>query len=85
MGLINIQELPELPEKMNWDYAIHSGKLEPLKKPCKDCAITTGFYLDHADLLKLEPIEIQTKILDNWFCHNNCKRACAGLVEYLNK
>ena len=85
MGLIPNLNAYEIPEKMNWDYAIHPGKLKPLKKPCNDCAITTGFYTEHADLLKLEPEETQNKVLDNWFCHNNCKRACAGAIEYLKK
>ena len=83
MGLIPQIIETEIPKKFSWDYAIRDGKLRPLKKPCHDCAITTGFYTEHADLLKLEPLEVQNKVLDNWFCHNNCNRACAGAIEYL--
>lgn len=82
MGLIHIAAIG-IPDKMNWDYAIHEGKLKPLKKSCHDCAITTGFYTVYADMLKLESAETQQKVLDNWFCHNNCNRACAGAIEYL--
>lgn len=79
-----IKELPALPEKQNWDFAMVGDKLEPQKQPCHDCAIVTGFYAPYADILKLEPKEIQTKVLDRWFCHNNCKRSCKGAIEYLN-
>ena len=83
MNLINIKALPPIPEKFNWEFAMEGDKFEPMKKPCSDCAIKTGFYTVYADMLKLEPEETQTNVLDRWFCHNNCKKACAGAIEYL--
>lgn len=67
-----------------WDYHMKQRKVKPLKKPCHDCAITTGFYVDMAEELKKEPIETVSAVVDTWFCHNHCNRGCAGVREYLN-
>lgn len=56
--------------------------IAPLNKPCKDCAITTGFYLEFAKSLSHQSEETKEKVMDRWFCHNNCQRGCAGIREY---
>lgn len=66
-----------------WDFHIKQRKVEPLSKPCKDCAISTGFYTEIADELKKENKETIDAVVDTWFCHNNCNRGCAGVREYV--
>jgi hypothetical protein len=68
-----------------WKMIAQGRKVEPLKKPCGDCAITTGFYLEYAEMLRKQPIEIQNKVLDTWYCHNSCNRGCAGIRNFLKK
>ena len=65
--------------------SMNQADLKPLSKPCKDCAIKTGFYKPHADLLLQENEQIQKKVMNTWFCHNNCNRGCAGIREYIDK
>lgn len=66
-----------------WDFHIQQRKVEPLSKPCKDCAISTGFYIEIANELKKENKETIDAVVDTWFCHNNCNRGCAGVREYV--
>ncbi len=66
-----------------WDFHIKQRKVEPLSTPCKDCAITTGFYTEIADELIKEPKRIIEAVVNTWFCHNNCNRGCAGIREYI--
>jgi hypothetical protein len=66
-----------------WDFHIKQRKVEPLSKPCKDCAISTGFYTEIADELKKENKETIDAVVDTWFCHNNCNRGCAGVRDYV--
>lgn len=75
--------LPEITEEEYWDNMAKTPKVEPLTKPCGDCALTTGFYIPYAKNLKKQPKEVQDKVADSWFCHNNCNRGCAGLREFL--
>lgn len=73
-----------ISEDEYWKQHIDIGVVvKPLKKPCGDCAITNGFYLEYAKLLEKKPNEIQIAVSDRWFCHNNCNRACKGLKDYL--
>jgi hypothetical protein len=71
-------------EKQYWINLSKDTPLEPLNNRCKDCAITTGFYIKLAESLKKQPKYIQEKCSKTWFCHNSCKRACKGITEYLN-
>lgn len=67
--------------------ANHQGvpPLIPLPKPCRDCAITTGFYTPIASTLSLLPAdEVDARCLE-WYCHNNPNRACAGNIVYQRK
>lgn len=75
-------KLPVISENEYWKNLITKNKLKPLNKPCNDCAMTCGFYLDYAERLKKQPKEIQNQILDIWFCHKNRNRSCAGLRNY---
>lgn len=52
--------------------------------PCHDCAITTGFYDPLVEELSKQPLDIQKKCAERWWCHNNGQRACKGVSEYLN-
>ncbi len=71
-------------EDQYWQQASQRGRIvEPLKRPCGDCAITTGYYVEHAESLSKQPQQIQDAVLDRWFCHNNCNRACKGVREFL--
>lgn len=54
-----------------------------LKKPCKDCAITYGFYTPIADELLKEDKETQDKCMDNWYCHNHTDECCKGVINYV--
>lgn len=76
--------IPHITEEEYWENFANNNKVEPLNKPCGDCAITTGFYLPYAEQLKKQPKEVQDKVADTWFCHNNCNRGCGGLREFLN-
>jgi hypothetical protein len=77
-------EIKNISEADYWESQIATGRnVVPLNKPCKDCAVETGFYLNYAEMLLNQPKEIQDKVSDKWFCHNNCNRGCAGIREYL--
>ena len=58
--------------------AVEGGELELLNKPCHDCAVTTGFYLEYSEAYKEMPPEEQLARSKRWFCHNACNRACRG-------
>lgn len=64
--------------------AHHEGApfLVPLKKPCRDCAVTCGLYTPYAATLSLLPPDEIGTHSRQWFCHNNGQRACAGNIEY---
>jgi hypothetical protein len=59
-------------------------ELPLLDKPCHDCAITTGFYIEIADELLQQDIELQDKVLKRWFCHNHRNKACRGAYNYVH-
>jgi hypothetical protein len=81
---LNLPEEKPLTEAEFWDLHCNSGEVvKPLSKPCGDCAIETGFYVEIADMLVKQPEEIREKVAARWYCHNNCNRGCAGLLEYL--
>ena len=75
--------MPEITEEEYWESVAKGRKVEPLTKACGDCAITTGFYMPHAERLKQQPKEVQDKVADTWFCHNACNRGCGGLRKFL--
>lgn len=76
----------ELSEENYWKSQASMGqKVEPLSKPCGDCAISTGYYVDHAESLSRQPEETQKAVLEKWFCHNDCNRGCKGVRNYLQK
>lgn len=71
---------------MKADYWIGLSKEMPLlsmRKPCEGCAITSGFYISHADDLLKQPNEIREKVKKTWFCHEHTNRCCKGLEEYM--
>lgn len=80
---MKIANIEEVSEDEYWQRVANEKKVEPLKHPCDDCAITTGFYLPQAERLLQQPIGVRNKVVDVWSCHNNCNRGCAGIREYL--
>jgi hypothetical protein len=56
--------------------------LEPLPKPCQDCAVTGGLYTCVSALLSLLPPEEVKFHSDRWSCHNHGDRACRGNINY---
>lgn len=79
----NSKEIVKINEKEYWENLAKGAKVNPLSKPCKDCAITTGFYSHHAESLKNQSKDLQNRAACTWFCHNNCNRGCAGIIEFL--
>jgi hypothetical protein len=65
------------PNADPWGH-IKGPALPLLEKPCADCAVTCGFYMEFTEKLKLEPKEKQEHIARRWDCHNNPGRACRG-------
>ncbi|EOQ15413.1 hypothetical protein KQ3_05882 [Bacillus cereus B5-2] len=68
-----------------WNPIAEQKELDSMKKPCSDCAIVTGFYVEYADDLLKQPIEVQEKAKKRWFCHNHTNRCCKGLEDYMNE
>lgn len=58
-------DLPSITEEEYWDSVAKRRKVEPLTKPCHDCAITTGFYAPYAERLKKQPKEVQENVADS--------------------
>lgn len=52
------------------------------KKPCHDCAVTTGFYRPYAKELKRCSIEVRVARSGDWFCHNDRRLACRGNAAF---
>jgi hypothetical protein len=57
--------------------------LELLPKPCRDCAVTCGFYQDFSNDLRDESPEMQMAVAQKWHCHNHPNRACRGNADNL--
>lgn len=73
----------EPDQKAYFERISQGPKLDLLDRPCNDCAITTGFYTPYAEeLLEQEP-GLQTRVLDTWYCHNDCNKACRGAYNYI--
>ena len=49
-----------------------------MKKPCHDCAVVCNLYKEFSWALKLEPKDVQIRVSERWFCHNNPRKSCAG-------
>jgi hypothetical protein len=52
-------------------------------KPCEDCAVVCGFYLDYSEALKLAPKEEQLALSERWFCHQTPGLSCRGNANHL--
>jgi hypothetical protein len=52
-------------------------------KPCDDCAVVCGFYLDYSEALKLAPEDEQLALSRQWFCHQTPNLACRGNADNL--
>jgi hypothetical protein len=66
-----------------WEEMSKGQPLLGMKERCHDCAISTGFYTEIADELLKQPLEIQQKCVQAWYCHNFANRACKGAEEYI--
>lgn len=78
--LCNVKPIPSSDYFKN---KLHDPKLPLLERACHDCAITTGFYIPIADDLLKEDRRTQDRILEGWFCHNHCNKACRGARNYV--
>ena len=58
--------------------------LKPLRKPCKGCACTTGFYESISKELAREDIQTIKEVSSKWFCHNARNRSCKGNWDIQN-
>lgn len=74
----------ELSHDFWQEHLIQSNSMPFLRKPCKDCAVTCGLYIEIADDLLKQPINIQDAALERWFCHNHTNRACRGAYNYVH-
>jgi len=52
-------------------------------KPCDDCAVECGFYLDYSEALKLATQDEQLILSQQWFCHQTPSLACRGNANNL--
>lgn len=52
--------------------------LEPMPKPCHDCAVLGGLYYDLAVSLQKQSDDIKKRCSETWFCHSDPRRACRG-------
>ena len=52
-------------------------------KPCDDCAVARGFYLDYSEALKLASANEQIALSRQWFCHETPNLACRGNADNL--
>lgn len=52
-------------------------------KPCDDCAVACGFYLDYSEAMKLAPRNEQLALSRQWFCHQTPGLACRGNADNL--
>lgn len=71
--------------RMKLDIETGHMPLEPMDKPCHDCAVVCGLYTEISDALKNEPACIQEFISKRWFCHNHRNRACKGNIDNLRR
>ncbi len=82
--IIHESNIKTVSEKEYWNNIIKNKELECLKHPCGDCAMVTGFYVDIANELIKQPLEIQEQVQKRWYCHNSPNKSCAGIKEFLN-
>jgi hypothetical protein len=75
---------PRTADQIRRHFAHHlkHPALEPLPKPCQDCAVTCGLYTGVSAYLSLLPQDEVKIHSDRWFCHNHGDRACRGNINY---
>jgi hypothetical protein len=83
MRKIPKQTIPNIDETEYWKVKSERESLPSMKSRCDDCAIATGFYTPYADNLLKQPIDVQHKVVQSWFCHNHANRSCKGAEEYV--
>lgn len=80
---------PEQPEDCNGRYfaemAARGPALNPLGKPCHDCAVECNFYKEFSDALAQQPEHIIREASARWFCHNQRDRACRGNINNIER
>jgi hypothetical protein len=52
-------------------------------KPCDDCAVVCGLYVEYSEALKLAPKNEQLVLSQQWFCHQTPSLACRGNADNL--
>ena len=70
-----------------WERDVEKFKeyptLEPLKRPCGDCAGVSMYGELSKSLRQLKP-ELREAVLRTWDCHNAHARGCAGARKVAN-
>jgi hypothetical protein len=69
--------------RSEWAYALTGPEIPVLAKPCGDCAVECGFYMEISQRLALEDRQTQEDVSKRWFCHNHRGRACRGNWNHL--
>lgn len=77
--------VPSSKEEYWARQATNGDPMEPLGKPCHDCAVTCGLYSELSDELATLPPEIIKAVSLRWWCHNNHGRACRGNIDRLDR
>jgi hypothetical protein len=79
-----------LPDQVELAALLESSRnREPIElmqfraKPCDDCAVVCGFYLDYSEALRLAPRNEQLILSRQWFCHQTPRLACRGNADNL--
>ena len=56
-----------------------------IKKPkkCSECA-ADNMYFEITKALGKEPLEVQRKISEHWFCHLHASTQCNGVYEFIS-
>lgn len=75
-------KLPIISELEYWDSVSEGETLEPLSKPCRDCAVVNGFYREYAERLGQQSKDTVKAVSLRWYCHNRTNRACAGNLQF---
>ena len=74
-----------IEEDYDFSYALLGHVLEPLEKPCSDCAVVCGYYKEYSEILSKRDIAYQHEVSIRWDCHNDRRRACRGNIDMLKE
>ena len=76
---------PTIKDEYDFDFILSASILEPLQKPCHDCAVVCGLYTELTHELAKKSLQYQHDISIRWDCHNHRTRACRGNIDLLKQ